>query len=76
VVPRGKLEDFGSILQKSEVRLQRIPPWRGTPPQVLSGLEKELSEAQSQLERIEARLRELSARYLGSLYSIEEQLSI
>jgi V/A-type H+-transporting ATPase subunit I len=76
VVPTAGLEAFGSIIQKADVRLQRIPPMNGTPTQVLSILQSEKQSTESQLGKITEQLVALSKKWYGLISSVEEQLSI
>ncbi|MHB8567945.1 MAG: V-type ATP synthase subunit I [Nitrososphaerales archaeon] len=76
VVPNQELEKFGSVIQKANMRLQRIPKFKGTPSEVLAGLNEEKSSAQSELKKVESELQSLSAKYYGLISSIDEQLSI
>jgi V/A-type H+/Na+-transporting ATPase subunit I len=76
VVPRKFLEDFGSIIQKGDVRLQRIPPMKGTASQVLAGLESERTQDEAELQNIHTQLHSLSETYYGIISTVEEQLSI
>jgi V/A-type H+-transporting ATPase subunit I len=76
VVPRKSLEEFGSIIQKADVRMQRIPPMKGTASEVLSNVEVERSASESKLQSIDGQLRALSQKYFGIISSVEEQLSI
>jgi V/A-type H+/Na+-transporting ATPase subunit I len=76
IVPTAALEAFGSIIQKADVRLQRIPPMKGRPQEVLSSLEDERQSKESQLVKINEQLTSLSGKYYGLISSVEEQLSI
>jgi V/A-type H+-transporting ATPase subunit I len=76
VVPNEQLEKFGSIIQKADLRLQRIPKLKGKPEEVLSKLGVEKQAAEAELKKIDDKLRALSDRYYGLISSVEEQLSI
>jgi V/A-type H+-transporting ATPase subunit I len=76
VVPRGILDQFGSIIQKDDVRLQRIPPMKGTPAEVLSSIDAERRQCESDLQAIIAQLLVLSEKNFGLITTVEEQLSI
>jgi len=76
VVPTAALETFGSIIQKADVRLERIPPMKGTPTEVLSILQSDRQSKESQLAKIGEQLGALSVKYYGLISSVEEQLSI
>jgi V/A-type H+/Na+-transporting ATPase subunit I len=76
IVPNSQLEKFGAIIQGAEVRLERIPPMKGTVAQVLASLENDRSQKESELGQANARLREISEKYYAALSSVEEQLSI
>ena len=76
VVPNEALERFGSIIQRGDLRLQRIPPMKGRPAEVLSALQDEKRAAEGRLEAVFKELGDISERYYGVLSSVEEQLSI
>ena len=76
VVPNEELERFGSMIQKGDLRLQRIPAMKGKPAEVLSALQAEKSAAEARLEGIRAELAKIGANYFGVLSSVEEQLAI
>jgi V/A-type H+-transporting ATPase subunit I len=76
IVPKQDLEKFGAIIQAAEVRLERIPPMRGTAAEVLGGLEGEKSQRESEMKKADEGLQAISERYYGTLSSVEEQLSI
>jgi V/A-type H+-transporting ATPase subunit I len=75
-VPRAGLEKFGSIIQKADVRLQRVPKLKGTAPEVLAGLEQEKKSREAELADINGKLQALSVKYYSSITQVEEQLSI
>ncbi len=75
-VPRAGLERFGSIIQKADVRLTRIPAMKGTATQVLAGLEEERKASQADLADTDAKLLSLSQKYYTTISQVEEQLSI
>jgi V/A-type H+-transporting ATPase subunit I len=76
VVPNAELEKFGSTIQRSNVRLQRIPKLRGKPPEVLAKLAQEKESAQIEMQSVEAGLTEISKENYARLASLEEQLAI
>ncbi|MDA4134041.1 MAG: hypothetical protein OK441_00540, partial [Thaumarchaeota archaeon] len=76
VVPNEALERFGSIIQKGDLRLQRIPPMKGMPADVLSRLQTEKVSALAKLEGINKELGLIADASYGVLSSLEEQLSI
>src|SRR5208283_3273371 len=76
VIPNSALEEFGSIIQKSELRLQRIPPLSGKPQEVLSRLQEEQSTDEAELSKVKDKLRALSEKHYGLISCVEEQLSI
>ncbi|MGI0091968.1 MAG: V-type ATP synthase subunit I, partial [Nitrososphaerales archaeon] len=76
VVPREELEKFGSIIQRANLRLQRIPRLRGKPSDVLFRLKEEKQAVDSQLKKIDTELLALSERYYAIMSSVEEQLAI
>ncbi|MHB1867763.1 MAG: V-type ATP synthase subunit I, partial [Nitrososphaerales archaeon] len=76
VVPTQELEKFGSIIQKANLRLQRIPKLKGRPTEVLAKLKQEKEEAESEMRDVEAKLRLISEKNYSSLASLEEQLAI
>jgi V/A-type H+/Na+-transporting ATPase subunit I len=76
IVPKSQLEKFGAIIQGAEVRLERIPPMKGTAAEVLASLEKDRAQKESELGHANEVLREISEKYWGALSSVEEQLSI
>jgi V/A-type H+/Na+-transporting ATPase subunit I len=76
VVPNEELERFGSMIQKGDLRLQRIPPMKGRPPEVLSSLQTEQLDAEVRLKGIGTEFAKIGEKYYGVLSSVEEQLSI
>jgi V/A-type H+/Na+-transporting ATPase subunit I len=76
VVPNESLDKFGSIIQKADLRLQRVPKLKGRPSDVLSRLTGEKAGAETELKRVTEKLRALSDRYYAIISSVEEQLSI
>ncbi|MDG6966249.1 MAG: V-type ATP synthase subunit I [Nitrososphaerota archaeon] len=76
VVPRDTLEKFGAVVQAANVRLERVPPMKGTAPQVLSAIDSDMAQAESELSKVEQGLRGLSEKYYATLSAVEEQLSI
>ena len=76
IVPKAELEKFGATIQAANVRLERIPPMKGTAAQVLAALDKERSETEAELQKVDEGLRGIAERYYSSLASVEEQLSI
>lgn len=76
VVPTSELEKFGATIQSADVRLERIPPMKGTVPEVLSRLEQESGQKKSELVGVNQGLQKISEKYYGALTSVEEQLSI
>jgi V/A-type H+/Na+-transporting ATPase subunit I len=76
VVPKVELEKFGAMLQSADVRLERIPPMKGTANEVLSNLDKDRSQADSELKAVNDGLEEISKRYYDALSSVDEQLAI
>jgi len=75
-VPKAALEKFGSIIQKADVRLQRIPQLKGKAPEVLARLQEEERSNQAELADIGTHLRSLSDKSYGLISQVEEQLSI
>ncbi|MGH9917614.1 MAG: V-type ATP synthase subunit I, partial [Nitrososphaerales archaeon] len=75
-VPKPALEKFGSIIQKADVRLQRIPPLKGKAPDTLARLQDEERSKQAELADIGTQLRSLSEKNYGFIAQVEEQLSI
>jgi V/A-type H+/Na+-transporting ATPase subunit I len=76
VVPRSELEKFGAIIQAADIKLERIPPMKGRPSEVLSALESERVQAELDLQKVNDGLREIAERYYGTLSVVDEQLSI
>jgi V/A-type H+-transporting ATPase subunit I len=76
VVPTPELEKFGAIIQSADVRLERIPPMKGTSSEILSNLEKETAQKRTELDGVNEGLQKVSEKYYGTLTSVEEQLSI
>ena len=76
VVPRAQLEKFGATIQTGDVRLERIPPMKGTVAEVLASISKDREAAEAELQKVDEALRAISQRYYGQLSSVEEQLSI
>lgn len=75
-VPRAGMEKFGSVIQKADVRLQRVPPLKGRAPDVLSRLQQEQRSREGELADINAQLLALSQKHYGTISQVEEQLSI
>jgi V/A-type H+-transporting ATPase subunit I len=75
-VPKPGLEKFGSVIQRADVRLQRVPSLEGTAPQVLSKLQEEQKSKLAELADIDSQLRSLAAKHYGTISQVEEQLSI
>jgi len=76
IVPKAGMEKFGSVIQKADVRLQRVPPLKGTAPQVLAKLQQEQKSKEAELVDIDAQLLALSQKHYGTISQVEEQLSI
>ena len=75
-VPKAALEKFGSIIQRANVRLQRIPQLKGKAAEVLAKLQEEERSKQAELADIGSHLRSLSEKSYGLVSQVEEQLSI
>ncbi len=75
-VHKSGLEKFGSIIQKADVRLQRVPPLKGTAPEVLAKLQQEQRSCDAELAEVNGQLRGLSERNYVTISQVEEQLSI
>lgn len=75
-VPKAGLEKFGGVIQKADVRLQRVPPLKGNAPEVLAKLGQEQKSKHAELTDINAQLRALSETHYGTISQVEEQLSI
>jgi V/A-type H+-transporting ATPase subunit I len=75
-VPKAGLEKFGSVIQKADVRLQRVPPLKGTAPEVLARLQEEQKSKVAELADTDAQLHALAQRHYGTISQVEEQLSI
>src|SRR5580700_920699 len=76
MVPKAGMEKFGSVIQKADVRLQRVPTLKGTAPEVLAKLQQEQKSKEAELVDINAQLLALSQRHYGTISQVEEQLSI
>jgi V/A-type H+/Na+-transporting ATPase subunit I len=76
MVPKAGMEKFGSVIQKADVRLQRVPPLKGTAPEVLARLQQEQKSKEAELVDINGQLLALSQKYYGTISQVEEQLSI
>ncbi len=76
VVPTSELEKFGAAIQSADIRLERIPPMKGTPSEVLSRLDQESLQRKTELANVNQGLKEISEKHYGTLTSVEEQLSI
>ena len=76
LVPNSELEKFGSIVQRADMRFERIPKFEGKPREVLSRLQNEKQGRVESLTKIEEELRGISMQYYAMVSSIEEQLSI
>jgi V/A-type H+/Na+-transporting ATPase subunit I len=75
-VPKAGLERFGSVIQKADVRLQRVPPLKGTAPEVLARLQQDQKSKEAELADINGQLLALSEKHYGTISQVEEQLSI
>ena len=75
-VPKEALEKFGSVIQKADVRLQRVPALKGMPAEVLARLQDEQRARGSEVGEIRGQLNSLSERFYGIISQVEEQLSI
>ncbi len=75
-VPKAGLEKFGSVIQKADVRLQRVPPLKGTASEVLAKLQQEQKSKEAELADINGQLHTLSLSNYGTISQVEEQLSI
>lgn len=75
-VPREGLEKFGSAVQKADVKLQRVPPMKGLPAQVLSQLEEETKTKRSDLDMVNSQLLSTSQNSYATIVQVEEQLTI
>ena len=75
-VPKAGMEKFGSVIQKADVRLQRVPSFKGTAPDVLSRLQQEQKSKEAELADINGQLLALSQKHYGTISQVEEQLSI
>ena len=58
------------------MRLQRVPPFKGTAPEVLAKLQQERKSKEAELLDINAQLLALSQKYYETISQVEEQLSI
>ena len=76
VVPTDKLSVFGSVIQKMNLRFERIPQLSGTPKQVLENLERQQRELKAEVEKLRGELQSLSAKYYVDVVCVEEQLAI
>jgi V/A-type H+-transporting ATPase subunit I len=76
MVPKAGMEKFGSIIQKADVRLQRVPPLKGTASEVLAKLQQEQKSKEAEVVDINAQLLALSKKHYGTISQVEEQLSI
>src|SRR5579883_2118697 len=75
-VPHEYLEQFGSIIQKLDIKLQRIPEIKGRAEDVIKEVNAELDKVEKEINSIRDRLKLLSEKYYATLSSVEEQLSI
>lgn len=76
VVPNEQLEKFGSIIEKADLRLERIPKLKGKPEKILSTLADQKQAVEVELRDIDGKLHTLSDEYYSLILSVEEQLSI
>ena len=76
MVPKAGMEKFGSVIQKADVRLQRVPPLKGSAPEVLAKLQQDQKSKEAELADINAQLLALSQKHYGTISQVEEQLSI
>lgn len=76
VVPSQELEKFGSIIQRGNLRLQKIPQFMGKPSEVLSSLNREKEQALAEMRIVEEKLAAISETNYSNLSSLEEQLAI
>jgi V/A-type H+/Na+-transporting ATPase subunit I len=75
-VPKAGLEKFGSVIQKADVRLQRVPPLKGAAQDVLAKLQQEQRSKEAELADVNGQLHALSETSYGAISQVEEQLSI
>ena len=76
VVPSQELEKFGSIIQRANQRLQRIPKLKGKPSEVQAELNKEKGRKSAELKTVDQKLMEISKENYSNLSSLEEQQAI
>jgi len=76
VVPTLELEKFGSIIQKANLRLQRIPKLRGKPIEILSKLKEERLQREAEIKNADEGLRALAEKHYAKIVTVEEQLAI
>lgn len=75
-VPRAGLEKFGSVIQRADVRLQRVPSLKGMAPEVLSRLQQEKESKAEEVADIDRQLTALSEKHYETISQVEEQLAI
>lgn len=75
-VPRAGLEKFGSIIQKADVRLTRVPAMKGTSVRILAGIGDERRAKEAELSEIASKLLALSQKHFTTISQVAEQLSI
>ncbi len=76
VVPTPELEKFGSIIQKANLRMQRIPKLKGKPTEVLLELNQGREMANNEMKGVEEKLQALAEKNYAKIASVEEQLAI
>lgn len=76
VVPTQDLERFGSIIQRANLRLQRIPKLKGRPGDVLASLRKEKEVTGMEKKEVESKFQGMAEKNYAHLASLEEQLAI
>lgn len=76
IVPNSELEKFGAVIQATDIRLERVPPMKGTAAEILSNLQKETAAAETELADVNQGLLQISKKNYALLTAVEEELSI
>lgn len=76
IVPNEQLESFGSLIQKLDIRMRRIPMLKGRAEEILHALRTEMEQKEKELDEVRKKLRAISSKYYALLASLEEQLAI
>jgi len=75
-VPRDRVEAFGRLVQRAQVRLEAAPRLEGRPAEIEARLRTELAETDARLTRAREALTALARDWYPRLVPLEEQLTV